>query len=149
MDPIGRTVDASVGGIGDAQDAFVRALQSGDATSASASYTPDARLLAPSAELFRGRVAIERFWSAGLDTGISEVRLETLELVRRNGVAYEIGRYALGLRPADGIPLIDRGKYLRVHELQADGTWLWAAEMFNPDTRSPRAKTPGTQGGTR
>ncbi len=54
--------------------------------SASASYTPDARLLAPSAELFRGRAAIERFWMAGVDTGISEVRLETLELVRRQRV---------------------------------------------------------------
>ena len=63
---------------------------------ASASYAPDARLLAPSAELFRGRAAIERFWMAGLDAGISEVRQETLELVRRNGFAYEIGRYAAG-----------------------------------------------------
>ena len=149
MDPRDRQVDTPDGGIGEAQAAFVGALECGDATSASASYTPDARLLAPSAELFRGRAAIERFWKAGVDTGISEVRLETLELVRRSGFAYEIGRYALSLRPADGIPLVDRGKYLRVHEQQADGSWLWAVEMFNPDARSLRVKPPGTQGGTR
>ena len=107
-------------------------------------------MLAPSAELFRGRAAIERFWKAGVDTGISEVRLETLELVRRSGFAYEIGRYASsGLRPADGIPLVDRGKYLRVHEQQADGSWLWAVEMFNPDARSPRERPADNQGGTR
>ena len=84
-----------------------------------------------------------------MDTGISEVRLETLELVRRSGFAYEIGSYALSLRPADGIPLVDRGKYLRVHEQQADGSWLWAVEMFNPDARSLRVTPARTQGGTR
>jgi ketosteroid isomerase-like protein len=149
MDVRHRKVDLPDGGIGDAQDAFVDALECGDAKSASASYAPDARLLAPSAELFRGRAAIERFWRAGLDTGISKVQLETLELVRRSGFAYEIGRYALGLRPADGIPLVDRGKYLRVHEQQADGSWLWAVEMFNPDAGSPRKRTTSTQGGTK
>jgi ketosteroid isomerase-like protein len=147
MDPRDRPVDCTDDRIGDAQDAFVGAIECGDANRASASYTTDARLLAPSAALFRGRAAIERFWKAGVDTGISEVRLETLELVRRSGFAYEIGRYALGLRPADGIPLVDRGKYLRVHEQQPDGSWLWAVEMFNPEARSPRAKTSGTQGG--
>jgi ketosteroid isomerase-like protein len=103
-------------------------------------------LLAPSAELFRGRAAIERFWLAGLDTGISEVRLETLELVRRNGFAYEIGSYELGLRPAGDVPVVDRGKYVRVHERQADGSWLWAVEMFNPHVPAPRERTT-TQGG--
>jgi ketosteroid isomerase-like protein len=149
MDPRDHAVESPDDAIGDARDAFVGALESGDATSASASYTPDARLLAPSAELFRGRAAIERFWKAGVDTGIFAVRLETLELVRRSGFAYEIGRYELGLRPADGIPLVDRGKYLRVHERQADGSWLWAVEMFNPDARSPRANPAKPQGGTR
>ncbi len=149
MDPRDRPVDSPDGGIGDAQDAFVGAIACGDATSASASYTPDARLLAPSAELFRGRSAIERFWKAGVDTGISEVRLETLELVQHSGLAYEIGTYALDVRPADGLPLVDRGKYLRIHEQQPDGTWLWAAEMFNPDARAPRANPARTQGGTR
>jgi ketosteroid isomerase-like protein len=149
MDIRNRKVDLRDDVIGKARDVFVGALESGDARAASASYTPDARLLTPSAELFRGRLAIERFWMAGLDTGISEVLLETLELVRRNGFAYEIGRYELGLRPADGMPVVDRGKYVRVHEQQADGSWLWALEMFNPDAASPRERTTSTQGGTK
>lgn len=131
---------------GTARDAFVGALQSGDAKAASASYTPDARLLAPSAALFRGREAIERFWRAGVETGISEVQLETLELVRLNGLAYEIGRYELGLTPPDGIPVVDRGKYVRVHEQQADGSWLWAVEMFNPDVPPAPKRATRNQG---
>ena len=73
---------------------------------------------------------------AGLDTGISEVLLETLELIRRNGFAYEIGRYQLGLDPPRD-PVVDRGKYVRVHEQQPDGSWLWAVEMFNPAASIP------------
>ena len=69
MDVRHRKDDPADGVIGKARDAFVRALESGDAKAASASYAPDARLLAPSAELFRGRAAIERFWMAGLDAG--------------------------------------------------------------------------------
>lgn len=79
-----------------------------------------------------------RFWRAGLDSGISDIELETLELVRLDGIAYEIGRYALRLRPLDGIPLVDRGKYVLIHERQPDRSWLWALEMFNPDTASAR-----------
>jgi ketosteroid isomerase-like protein len=149
MDIRDRTVDLRDDVIGKARDAFVGALESGDAKAASASYTLDARLLAPSAELFRGRVAIERFWLAGLETGISEVRLETLELVRRNGFAYEIGLYELGLRPANDVPVVDRGKYVRVHEQQADGSWLWAVEMFNPHVPAPHTRTTAITGGTR
>ena len=149
MDVRHRKDDADDGVTGKARDAFVRALESGDAKAASASYAPDARLLAPSAELFRGRAAIERFWMAGLDAGISQVRQETLELVRRNGFAYEIGRYQLGLTPADGIRVLDRGSFVRVHEQQADGSWLWAVEMFNPAASSPRKQTTPTPGGSK
>ena len=147
MDIRYRKVDLRDDVIGKARDAFVGALERGDARAASASYTPDARLLAPSAELFRGRQAIERFWMAGLDTGISDVVLETLELVRRNGFAYEIGRYELGLRPADDVPLVDRGKYVRVHEQQADGSWLWALEVFNGDAATTRERNTGSRRG--
>lgn len=140
-------VDVPDGAFDRARDAFVGALNRGDAKSASASYTPDARLLAPSAELFRGRESIERFWKAGVDTGISDIQLETLELVRLDGFAYEIGCYSLGLRPADGIPVVDRGRYVRVHERQADGSWLWAVEMFNPEAPA-HERTTWIQGGT-
>lgn len=139
MDVRHRQVDLPEGAIGKTRDEFVGGLRRGDAKAASAAYAPEARLLAPSSELLRGRDAIEQFWRAGLDSGISEVELVTLELVRLNGLAYEIGRYGLRLRPADGVPVTDRGMYLHVHARQPDGSWLRAVEMFNPDTRSAHA----------
>jgi ketosteroid isomerase-like protein len=149
MDVPHRQVYVADGVIGRAGDAFVAALEVGNAKAASASYTVDARLLAPSAEVFRGREAIERFWRAGVDTGISDVRLETIELVRLSGLAYEIGQYTLGLKPADGIPIVESGKYVRIHEQQADGSWLWALEMFNPEAASAHGRATTTQGGIR
>ena len=95
----------------------------------------DARLLAPSAELVHGREAIAAFWSAGVQAGIWDVELEELELTRQDGLAYEIGRYALHLQPADDGPVVDRGKYLLVHARQTDGSWRRVVEMFNPETR--------------
>ena len=125
----------------EARDAFVAALEEGDAEAASRVYTDNATLLPPSAELIEGRAAIEAFWKAGLEAGITEVELEALELERQDGVAYEIGRYELRLAPAEGSTVVDRGKYVLVHERQTDGSWRWAVEMFNPD--SPPARIDG------
>ena len=112
---------------------FVAALAGGDAKAAAAVYAANARLLAPSAELLRGSEAIEAFWRAGLEAGIKAAELEAVELDRHEGIAYEIGRYALQLEPAEGGTIVDRGNYLLVHERQLDGSWRWVVEMFNPD----------------
>lgn len=82
----------------------------------------------------RGREAIAAFWQAGLDSGVAAVELETFEVERDGGHAYEIGRYALRLDGDDGAALVDRGKYVLVHARQEDGSWRRAVEMFNPDT---------------
>lgn len=129
------------GAIGETRAAFVAALKDGDAKAASHVYADEARLLAPSAELIQGREAIEAFWRAGLEAGISEVELEALELERQGRLAYEIGRYALRLEPTDGGTVVDRGKYVLVHERQPDGSWRRAVEMFNPE--GPPASTGG------
>src|SRR5262245_16147050 len=117
----------------EARAAFVSALKRGEVALAARAYADDARLLAPSAELIEGRQAIEKFWRAGLEAGISDVQLEPLALERESGLAYEIGRYALKLESADGETVVDRGKYLLVHEQQVDGSWRRTVEMFNPD----------------
>ena len=119
--------------IRDTRAAFVAALRAGDAFAASAVYAEQARLLPPSAELLHGRAAIEAFWRAGIDAGISDAELKPLSLERFDGVAYEIGRYTLRLRGDDGNVVVDRGKYLLVHERQHDRSWRWAAEMFSPE----------------
>jgi uncharacterized protein (TIGR02246 family) len=127
--------------------AFETALRSGDASAAADSYADDATLLAPMADLVQGRSAIERFWRSGLDAGIQDVRLDVLALERRGDVVVEIGAYALRLASEVGATVVDRGKYLTVLRVDADGRWRRTAEMFSPDglpagTTSQGASTP-------
>ena len=126
--------------IGAARAAFAEALRGGDATAAAAVYSEDASLLPPSAEPLKGREAIAAFWRAGVEAGISDVELDALELERVEGLAYEIGRYALRLQPDDGAAVVDRGSYVLVHTRQTDGSWRRAVEMFSPDVQTRRVE---------
>ena len=112
--------------------AFVNGVAQGDAAAACAVYTRDALLLAPSAELVRGREAIERFWKAGIESGLTAVDLDVLEVARDSSLAYEIGRYSLRLD--GGANAAEGGAYVLVHERQRGGKWRRAVEIFNPET---------------
>ena len=115
------------------REAFETALAAGDAVAAADAYTEDATLIAPAADLFRGRPAIERFWRTGVETGIARVEHVVVELQERGNVAFEVGEYALHLATEAGGPVVDRGRYLIVHRVDPDGRWRRAAEMFSPD----------------
>jgi uncharacterized protein (TIGR02246 family) len=113
--------------------AFAAAIRRGDAVAAASIYADDATLLAPAADVVRGRPAIERFWQTGLETGITEVELEALDVQHSGEIAFEVGRYALRVAPESGMPVVDRGRYLIVHRVGSDGHWRRAAEMFSSD----------------
>ena len=126
-----------------AERTFVAAIAAGNARAAARTYSRVARLLAPSVEPIEGREAIAAFWRAGIDAGIRDVQHERVQLEERGSVAFEFGRYAIRLEPDDGGPLIERGKYLLVHERHADGSWQRVIEMLSPDgppESSPRPR---------
>lgn len=112
---------------------FTDAIRGGDHVAAAATYTADARLLAPSADLIEGRDGIALFWRAGLDAGIHAVDRVPLRIDGHGSIAYEIGRYTIRLRPPAGGCVVDHGTYLVVHQLQPDGVWRWAIEAFTPE----------------
>jgi ketosteroid isomerase-like protein len=113
--------------------AFVEAVALGRPDAVATLYTPDARLLAPTAEVIEGRAAIEAYWQTGLESGLERVDLAPLDVESRDGALYEIGRYVLRLVPTDGGAVTERGTYLLVHSRQADGAWRCAVATFNPE----------------
>jgi ketosteroid isomerase-like protein len=130
-----RTASEPAEGIATARAGFLTALRRGDAGSAAEFYTVDARLLAPSAVVVVGPAAIARYWQAGLEAGVEglELECEQIELEPSGGLAYEIGRYVMRMRPLEGAVVVDRGRYLLVHRREPDGSWRRAVETFNPD----------------
>ena len=133
MDHEATSAQPSVAEFDDGRDAFLSAIRRGQTREACRVYAADARLLVPSADPIEGRAAIELYWQTGIDAGMTDIALEQLAVAHRRGFAYEIGRYAMHLEPADGVAVEDRGKYVVLHEVQPDGSWRWAVEMFNPD----------------
>lgn len=107
------------------------ALARGDASGAAALYSDDGKLLIPATRLISGRDEIEAYWREGIGFGLSSLELEAHDVQVLDGLAIEIGRYALAVR--DGA---DAGKYLALHRQQADGTWRRAVDVFNPDEPS-------------
>jgi ketosteroid isomerase-like protein len=121
--------------VGETAAVFAAALARGDALAASGAYASDATMLPPLAAPVRGRDAIAAFWRTGLEAGIVSVEFEAFVLEDGDRLAYELGRYELRLKPADGKAVTERGTYLLVHALQSDGSWRRAAEMLRPDTQ--------------
>lgn len=89
-------------------------------------------LLAPSAGPIRGRVAIRRFWQAGLAAGMVAIRHEAARLDHDTRLSYEAGSYELQLEPAGSKKIVDRGSYLVVHSRQDDDSWRRCVEIFTP-----------------
>ena len=124
--PVARSIASS-------RAAFVAAIRAGDANAAATVYSPAARLLAPAADLIRGRRAIERFWQTGFDAGMFEIEFQVQEVRAGAELAFEIGRYAMRIRATGSESVVDQGKYVLVHERQPGDSWCRAVEMFDPD----------------
>jgi uncharacterized protein (TIGR02246 family) len=113
----------------DAFEGYIRAQQA--AQVAEGAYAPDAVVLPPDQPPLRGRAAIATFWQGMFQAGLREAPL-TIEQVETSGdLASEIGTYALTLQPDGTAAMVLHGKYLVVHQRQADGSWKIIADMFS------------------
>jgi ketosteroid isomerase-like protein len=134
MDPAtsGGQAAEAIAEIDVARAAFVDAIRSHDAGALAGLYEDGARLVAPEAEMIRGRADVAAFWRAGMDTGIADVDLAPEDIEVTANIAWEVGGYTLRLEPAGQEPIVDRGRYLLVYAFDG-GRWRRAAEMFRPD----------------
>jgi ketosteroid isomerase-like protein len=113
--------------------ALVTALEGGDVVAAAAAYADDATLLAPSAGIVESRAAIEAYWQAGIDLGLSGVTFDRSRLEPFGDRVLEVGRYAISGSGELGKRRVVRGTYLVLHSPDPGGSWRRAVEVFTPD----------------
>ncbi len=116
---------------------FMEAVKRKDPASVAALYTEDATLLPPNSEAIRGRQGIEAFFKTGMQMGISEATLETVDVEYLGDVAYEVGAYTMKIEPEGGQATVDKGKYVVVWKREGDGPWKLAIDMWNTNTPLP------------
>jgi ketosteroid isomerase-like protein len=96
-------------------------------------YAPGATLMAPNYPAFRGRDAIQKFWTGFLATGSVDATLTSTNVTQPSSdVAIETGRYDVSLHPAGGQPIKDAGKYIVVWK-KSNGRWWAYEDIFNSD----------------
>lgn len=78
-----------------------------------------------------GRSQIQSAMQGLLDMGARSLDLEPLDVRDTGDLTIEYGRYALGIAPGGSAAMTDVGKYLVVHERQADGSTKIVYDIFN------------------
>jgi ketosteroid isomerase-like protein len=117
--------------------AFADALHRGDAHAAAELYATEARMLLPASRPMDGRAAIEAFWRAGIDAGMSSLDLFPTFFEAEREFACEIGRYVLHAAPRDERAVVEEGRYLIVHRQEPDGAWRRSLEILEPANGAP------------
>lgn len=110
-------------------EAFQKAVNAGDWKAVAALYGEDALLLPPNAPGVRGRAAIGEFFAAF--PHVTDLVCQDLAIHGCADMVYTTGTYTMTIHPEGMDPIQEEGKYLDVKRKQADGTWLYEADMFN------------------
>jgi uncharacterized protein (TIGR02246 family) len=111
----------------------VRAYNAGDVAGFSRVFTPDAAIMPAGTPTVHGHAAITKFWQAGWDAGMRNLKLTTTELDVQGDRASEVGLYEIDMKPAKGPTLHEKGKYIVLWKRNAKGEWQWHRDIFNTD----------------
>jgi len=107
------------------------AVRMGNAAALASLYTEDAKLLPPNSEMITGREGIEAFWGGGLQMGIKDATLTTVEVLGMGDMVCEIGKVELVIQPEGQEAIADTGKYLVIWKKTSDGTWKLHVDIWN------------------
>ena len=110
---------------------FGEAVRRGDGAGIAALYTEDAKLLPPNSEMIQGREGIKAFWGGGLQMGIKDAILTTIEVLGTGDIVCEIGKYDLTIKPGGHEAIKDNGKYLVLWKKSMGGTWKLHVDIWN------------------
>lgn len=114
-----------------AAEAFAAAFNSGDGAGVAALYSEDAALLPPDGKRVDGRAAIQTFWQGAIDSGLSNLTLNTVEILESGDYASEVGGLTLDAPGEGGAKTKVEGKFIVVWKKNAEGTWQLHRDIWN------------------
>jgi uncharacterized protein (TIGR02246 family) len=119
-------------------DAVAQAFHDGvanqDAVALASLYAEDGKFRPPGMGPSEGRAEIQAAMQQLLDMGARSLDVEPVEVREVGELTIEYGRYVLGIEP-EGAELVTQvGKYVVVHEAQANGSTKIAYDIFNGNT---------------
>jgi uncharacterized protein (TIGR02246 family) len=110
------------------------ALLKGDSTLAAANYAADAIVMLPGLPAVRGAGAITSLFGGMLaGATVSQMALDTREVVVSGDFAVEDGRYRQTITPKGGQAVTDSGKHVVVWRHEPDGSWKIIRDILNTD----------------
>lgn len=113
-------------------DTFTARVLRADWAAASKMYAPGARFMPPNEKAVVGPAAIETWMHSFPPIKTFALTVDTIQ--GSGDLAYISGHYTMSVAPPGApAPITDSGKFLEVHQRQADGSWLNVADEFNSD----------------
>jgi ketosteroid isomerase-like protein len=112
---------------------FLKALLAKDALAASKLYADDASLLPPNEPIVTGQANIQKYWQGAIDGGLVDGSVTTISTGSNGDIGYEIGRFELIFKGADGKTVVDKGKFTELLKRNAEGKWVSIYGMWNSD----------------
>jgi uncharacterized protein (TIGR02246 family) len=125
--------DATIRGL--TQD-LATAFNTGNFDQASALFAPEGMLMPPNREQSQGTKAVEHALRDLSESGVQDLRLETIRIEHSGDTAVEIGRYTAGVSQPNGTTLAERGKYVRAWRRL--GAWRIIADCWNSSLPAPK-----------
>ena len=113
---------------------FAAALNNKDAVAAANLYTEDATLLPPNEPPVTGRSNIQKYWEGAIGAGAFDVKVATTSTGSNGDLGYEVGRFQMNIKQADGSVTVENGKYSELLKRMEDGTWKSTHGVWNVDT---------------
>jgi len=106
---------------------WAKQYKAGNVAGVAALYTEDAKLLPPNSDFVAGREAITGVWKSMLDSGVKEVKLETVEVTGMGDSGVEVGTYET--MDAEG-KVTDKGKFM-VFWKKVGSAWKLHRDIWN------------------
>lgn len=116
-----------------ANEVFMAAFKRQDAAGLAKLYTDDGQVLPPNSDFITGHEALQGFWSAVMNMGVKEAKLEIVEVEDIGDTAIEVSNFMMFGNEGQ---LLDKGKYMVVWK-QVDGNWLLHRDIFNSSMPPP------------